>query len=266
MAFDGRNFLERADLAPHAVDDHAPGAVLAHQKPVIALLDARLPDDRPAFDVLLGKLGIADFTDISEQMRRKRVRRIAPRGDSLHDDIRELEVETPGRHGGHLRQRGVLHHDDRPIHGLAPMSGHHVANVRLFDSHHSGEQAHGTIEVLGVLANDGNVERVAILHEGTTLAVEQNAARRSKREHPLMIVLGQLLEARVLDDLEVPEAQPKGDEYARDGVLKNREAEADCSVLVLHQLWTSDHSSADRRICTARSGAAPGTALPGEAS
>ena len=53
-------------------------------------------------------------------------------------------------------------------------------------------------EILGVLADDGDAERVAVLDEHAAVPVEDDAARRAQGERPLVVVLGHLLELRVL--------------------------------------------------------------------
>ena len=68
LAFVRRVLLERPDFAPDAVDDDAPGAVLAHQQRVVDLFDPRLPDDVAALQaVAVGHLRVADFADVAEQ-------------------------------------------------------------------------------------------------------------------------------------------------------------------------------------------------------
>ena len=74
----------------------------------------------------------------------------------------------------------------------------------------------GAIEILGVLADDRDVERVAVLDEDLAVAVEEDAARRAQRQRALVVVLRHLLELRVLDDLEEPEADRQHGEHHDD--------------------------------------------------
>ena len=65
-----------------------------------------------------------------------------------------------------------------------------------------------------MLANDRDVEGVAVLDEHPAGAIEDDAARRAQRQRALVVVLRHLLELGVLDDLEEPEAagqQAEGD-------------------------------------------------------
>ena len=65
-----------------------------------------------------------------------------------------------------------------------------------------------------MLAQDGDVERVAVLDQHAAVAIEHDPARRTQRQRPLVVVLGHLLELRVLGDLEEPEAADEQDEGA----------------------------------------------------
>ena len=66
--------------------------------------------------------------------------------------------------------------------------------------------------------DDRDVERGAVLDEHAAVAVEQHAARRPERQLALVVVLRHLLELRVLDDLEEPEAhgEQREQHYRRD--------------------------------------------------
>ena len=118
---DGRHFLERADLPAEAVDHDHPGAVAAHQQVVVGLFQPLLTDDRP-LRCPAGHLGIVGFPDVAEQVRRQRVGGVSPRGHFLHDHVGQLGLEAPRANGRHLRQRGVLDDDDRPVGRLGAMA------------------------------------------------------------------------------------------------------------------------------------------------
>ena len=62
-------FADALDLAPDAIDDDSPFAVLPHEQAVVGLLDARLPDDGAAGEPLelpTGQLGVGDFAHVPE--------------------------------------------------------------------------------------------------------------------------------------------------------------------------------------------------------
>ncbi len=229
-ALDRLYFLERADFAPHAVDDDALGAILAHQQLVVDALDARLADDRPGGDAV-AHLRVVRFADVAEDVRRQRVRRVLPRRHFLDDDVRKFEIEPSRRERGNLRERRVLDNDDRAVGRLAAVAVDNLLHLGHVQAGHRGQQPDRSIEILGVLADDGNVEGVAVLDQHFAVAVEQHAARRPQRERPLVIVLRHLLEAGVLDDLEEPETDRQRRECHDDAHLENGEANRDAATI-----------------------------------
>src|SRR6185436_11880954 len=72
-------------------------------------------------------------------------------------------------------------------------------------SGHLGQQRHRAIQILGVLADDRDRERVAVLDQHFAVAIEEHAARRPQRKRALVVVLGHLLVLRALNDLNHPE-------------------------------------------------------------
>ncbi len=58
------------------------------------------------------------------------------------------------------------------------------------------------------------------------VAIEHDPARRAQRERPLVVVLRHLLELRVLDDLQHPEADGERREDPDDGVLEDASGES----------------------------------------
>jgi hypothetical protein len=107
------------------------------------------------------------------------------------------------------------------------MTVHDLADTRLFDAQHCRQQAHRPVQILGVLAHDGDAIGVAILDEHDAVAIEHDAAWRAQRERALMVVLGHLLELRVLHDLEYPEAHRKEGKQRGDGVLSHTQPDPD---------------------------------------
>ncbi len=115
-----RNLLDHPHLAAHAVDDNASRAIAAHQQRVIRLFNLMLTDDVALHDVRTD-LRLTGFAHVSEQVSGQRLRGILPRRYLFDHDIRKLEVETTGSDRRHLRQRGILNDDDRPVARLATM-------------------------------------------------------------------------------------------------------------------------------------------------
>jgi hypothetical protein len=211
-AFVRLNLIEGADLAAHAVDDNALGAVLAHEQSVVGLLDALLADDVALLDAV-ADLPIARFANVAEQMRSQRVGRILPCRNFFDPDVGQLEVETAGGDRRDLCQRGILDDDDRPVARLAAVPIDGLLDLLGIEPGHLRQQPHRAIDVLGVLADDGNREGVAILDENLAVTVEHHPPRRSQGERALVIVLGHLLVFGVLNDLQHPEADPERGEH-----------------------------------------------------
>ena len=183
-------------------------AVLALEQLVIGLFEALLADDVALRDAV-ADLRLARLAHVAEQMRRQRVGRILARRHLFDDDVRELEVETTCGNRRHLRERGVLDDDDRPVARLAAMPIDDLLDLFRIEPRHVGQQPHRAIEILGVLADDRNGEGVAVVDEDLAVAIEHHAARRTQRERALMIVLGHLLVLGVLNDLQDPETDPQ---------------------------------------------------------
>src|SRR5262245_24614034 len=72
---------------------------------------------------------------------------------------------------------------------------------------------------------------MAILNQHRTAPIENDAARRTQRERPLMIVLGHLLELLVLHDLQHPEAHRENGEQPDHQVLEDGQPGADTAAL-----------------------------------
>ncbi len=90
-----------------------------------------------------------------------------------------------------------------------------VVHLLRIEARDLRQHANRPVEVLGVLADDGDGERAAIFDEHLAVAIEHHAARRAQGDRALMVVLGELLELLVLDDLQVPEAE--GENRKHDG-------------------------------------------------
>ena len=229
LPFGGPHLLERPDFPTHAVDDDPLRAVLSHEQGVVDLLDPRLPDDVAALESLvLANLRVADLADVPEEMRRQ-FGRIFARRHRLDHDIGQLEVEAPRGHGRHLGERGILHDGDRAIARFSPVTIDHFADAGFVDVEHFGKQPDRAVHVARMLPRDGDTERVTVLDERPTVAVEHDAARRAQRQRALVVVLGHLLELGVLDYLENPEAEREHREEDRDQVSERRDPRSDAT-------------------------------------
>jgi hypothetical protein len=85
-----------------------------------------------------------------------------------------------------------------------------------------------------VLADDGNGEGAAVHHQHVVVAVENDAARRPQRDGALVIVFRQLGELRVLDDLEIPEAEHEGAEEEADAELEHHQTNRHLAPILTH--------------------------------
>jgi hypothetical protein len=90
------------------------------------------------------------------------------------------------------------------------------------EAEHAGEELNRPVEILGVLADDRDAVRPAVVDQNLAVAIEHQTARRSEGKRPLMVVLGHLLELRVLHHLQHPEADRQHREQDGDDVLQDR--------------------------------------------
>ena len=130
------------------------------------------------------------------------------------------------------------------------MASHRLAHPRDVDGQHPGEQVHGPVQVLRVLADDGDGEGFAILDKHPPVAVVQHAARRAQRQAALVIVLGEFLEAGVLHDLEVPETDGEASKDQGHGHLNGRQPGRDALLALsgnVHVLPPEPRKSASHR-------------------
>ena len=220
FALGGLILVQRADLASHAVHHDALGAILALEQRVVHLLHAGLADDVAALEgLVLGHLRVADLADVPEQVRANHVG-ITPGRHLLDDNVRQFEVQPMRDDCRDLRQRGVLDDRDRPISRLAPVAVDDGPHAGLVEADDRGERTDGAVQILGVLADDRDAVRMPVFDHYTAVAIEHEAARRAPRERALVVVLGQLLELRVLHHLQHPEAHGQQGEQGRDHELE----------------------------------------------
>ena len=209
-----RHFLELADFAAHAVDHDAARAVFAHQQLVVDALDAELADDRSGGHIVGGHLLFVRFADVADQVRGHRLVGIFARRHFLHDHVGQLEIQPSSGDRRDLGQRGIGNHHDRPVARLAPIALDDLANGFVVGAGHRRQHANGAVDVLGVLAHDRDVERIAVLDQQAAGTVEDHAAGRPQGQRALVVVLRHFLELGELHHLEEPE--PAGQEAESD--------------------------------------------------
>ncbi len=95
-------------------------------------------------------------------------------------------------------ERRVLDQDDRPVARLATPAVDGLVQLRLVDAGGDRQDVQRLVEVLGLLADERDVEGVPVLDEDLAVAIEQHAARRRQRQPPHVIVLRHLGELLAL--------------------------------------------------------------------
>ena len=90
------------------------------------------------------------------------------------------------------------------------------------------------IHVLRVFAEDRNRKRTAVFNKDLAVAIEQHAPRSPQCERALMVVRGQFLEPRMLDDLEEPEPQGQRREHHDHGVLQDSQPKRNAATIFVH--------------------------------
>ena len=154
-------------------------------------------------------------------MRRHLVCGIVPRRHLVHLHVGQLGIKPARQHRGHLPERCILDDDDRLIARVAAMAVHEILDVALVKARHRRQHLDRVIEVLAVLADDGDREGAPIFDQHLHVAVEHDAARRAQRDRALVVVVGQLDELGVLHDLEIPEAARQRGKRRRDDELQH---------------------------------------------
>ena len=227
-ALERQPLVEDPDLPADVVDDDPPRAVAAHQQPVVGAFDAGLADDRAAAHALELRrrhLGFADLADVAEDVRGHLAGRIEPDGKLLHVDSRKL----PGMRGDrrHLVERGVANQDHRPEGRVPPVPFHDGPELRQGHAGQIGKKGHRALEVLGLLAGQRDVERIAVLGQHAAISVQHRAPRRAENQGALVIVLRMLAVLVVLDDLQPPEPDRKAGEHEDDTPPPHRQQNAE---------------------------------------
>ena len=224
----GQPFVEHPDLPPDVVDDDPPRAVEAHQQSVVDALDAGLADDRAAAQVPelgRGQLGLADLADVPQDVSARLFGRIEPDGKLLHVDSGQF----PGMRGNgrHLLERGVPDEDHRPERRIPAVAFEGGPELGQRHAGEIGDEGHGALQVLGLLAGQRDVERVAVLGEHAAVTVEDRTARGGQDQGSLVIVLRVPAVLVVLDDLQPPEPRRKACEHDDDAPPPHRQQDGE---------------------------------------
>jgi hypothetical protein len=152
-------------------------------------------------------------------------------GHLFNSDVWQFEVEASCRDRCYLRQCRVLDDGDRPVRGLTSMTLDDVLHLLQVEPRHACEEPGGLIEILGVLAKDGDREGVTILDQNFSVAVEQDPTRRAQGERALMVVLRHLLVFLVLSNLQDPETHGERSKRHNHGDLECDQSLADSPAI-----------------------------------
>ena len=227
-ALERQPLVEDPDLAADVVDDDPPRAVAAHEEPVVGAFEAGLADDRAAAQALelrRRQLRLADLADVPQDVRPHLAGRIEPDGKLLHVDSRQLAGMRGDRR--HLVERGVANQDHRPEGRVPAVALQGGPKLRQRHAGQVGEEGDGGLDILGLLAGQRDVERVAVLGQHAPVAVEHGAARGGQNQGALVVVLGKPPVLVVLDDLEPPEAGGEGREDQHDAPPPHRQQQGE---------------------------------------
>ncbi len=126
------------------------------------------------------------------------------RRNLLDDDAGQLE--RAGSNRRHLPERRIMNDDERSVDRHAAMSLDRGAERVNAGAGDVSQQQERLLQIGHLLANDGDVQRIAVLDQHMAVAVKHHTARCAEVQRALVIVLRHLGEASMLPDLEVPEA------------------------------------------------------------
>ena len=118
-----------------------------------------------------------------------------------------------------------------PVGRLAAVPIDDLAHAALLESEERCQQLNGAIQILCVLAKNGDAVRMTVLDEHGAVAIEHHAARRPQRERALIVVFGELGVLLVLGDLKHPEAHGQDREQQRDEDLQDAQSNRDVSPI-----------------------------------
>src|SRR5215212_4316493 len=93
----------------------------------------------------------------------------------------------------------------------------------------------GVLEVLGVLANDGNGEGMTVVDQNFAVAIEQHATRSTQRQRPLVIVLRHFDVLLPLYDLQNPEADRQRRKDRDHGNLQHHQPAGNTSSILSYR-------------------------------
>jgi hypothetical protein len=190
---------------------------------------------------------VPDFSlsDVAKQVRRQTARRVPPCRHALNDDAWQFEVEPPREHGAHLVQRRIVDDDDRTVARLVAVPVDRVSDGLLVNARRGGQHGNRLVDIAAVLAQDRDSVSVAVLDHEPLLPVEEHAPRRPERQPALVVVLRHVSVDRVLDDLDVPEADAERDKRRRDDRRQRGQPDRRAAPIV----GGSGHHQWNRRFC-----------------
>ena len=190
----------------HRVHLDALAAVLAAQELVEQPLESRLAHHVAAAVPALLELLVVRLADVAEQVRGEPAVRVHALGLDLHDHAGQLEL--PLLHLLHVRDRQPAADPD----GQKRVGRHlrdRVDELLKWNLEQHGQPAQGRVALVGValqLARDERQrERGPVVDERQAVAVEEDAARRGDGPDADAVLVGGLLEAAALEDLQIPE-------------------------------------------------------------
>ena len=196
-------------LPAQGVDLDTLAAVATAEVFVEKALQPRLADHVSAPVPPLLHLLVADLAHVPEEVRGEGARGVDALGLDLDDHARQIELELLD--AGHLLESEAPPHPDGPD-GVGGDSLEPLFQLPQGDLEKHGEPGQDRPAVLHLPRDERERESGAIVHEGETIAVEENAARRRHGPDTDPVLVGELLELAALEDLEIPELAEEADE------------------------------------------------------
>ncbi len=198
----------------HRVDLDALAPVAPAQVVVEQPLQTRLTDHVAAPVTALLHLLVVDLAHVPQEVGREGAVGIYALGLDFHHHPRQLEL--PLLDLGDLLERQAAPNPDRTdrVRRHAIERFQQVAHRHLEQHRQAG---HHRVAVVHLAGDERECEGRAIVHQGQTVPIEEDAARRGHRSHADAVLFRQLVQAAALQHLQVPELAHQGDEADRGG-------------------------------------------------
>ena len=218
--FAGNGLLrgEAADFFAHAVDDHAPHAVRAHQRIVVLLFEAGFSREvaRTQLAIAIFDLLFTDFADVPAGMAHKAVRQIAAAVYHEHFQQRNvgavgLDERDIGLGGFGLDDNGLKFRQISRIRQL-------VAQIADGNAQAVGNGGKILFDQRGIVAKQQNAEARIVVDQHAAIAIQHAASRRDDGNGANAVAFGHHAVAIGIDDLQLPEAQEQHADHADDDV------------------------------------------------